>query len=278
MINFPNAKINIGLNIVEKRPDGLHNLETVFYPISWCEPLEIIKAADVEKNTSTGKIKFESSGISIAGDVHSNLCVKAYNLLAADKKLPSVNMYLHKVLPIGSGLGGGSADAAFSIKMLNDLFNINLSSEEMQQYARELGSDCAFFIENKPVFAYGRGDVFEPVKLDLSNFFIVSIKPPIQVNTGEAYAGADPRKPERNLRELIQLPINQWKSFIVNDFETSIFKKYPQIANIKKDLYSQGAVYASMSGSGSCVYGMFSQSTNLKLLFNGCEVWEGKLK
>lgn len=277
MIYFPNAKINIGLNIIEKRPDGFHNLETVFYPVSWCEPLEVIVAGK-ENNMGGATIKFESSGIPISGDSRSNLCVRAYNLLSADFALPPVDMHLHKVLPIGAGLGGGSADAAFTIKILNDLFQLHLSAEKMQGYARQLGSDCAFFIENKPVLAYERGDVFVPVGLNLSGYYIALVKPPVHISTAEAYAGIHPRKPERSLKELIQLPVEQWKDVVMNDFEASIFTKYPQIETIKKELYSLGAIYASMSGSGSCVYGLFSDKTNLKSAFQTCEVWEGKLK
>jgi 4-diphosphocytidyl-2-C-methyl-D-erythritol kinase len=262
MIAFPNAKINIGLNITEKRNDGFHNLETIFYPVKWSDVLEIIP--------SSVQTSFQSTGIDIPGDEQGNLCLKAYHLLNADFNIGSVSIHLHKLIPIGAGLGGGSADASFTIKSLNTLFDLKLSKEQMESYARKLGSDCAFFIKNTPVFAYNKGDTFKEIQLDLSAYHIALVKPTVHISTADAYNGVKPNKPFQSLSKLIQLPIENWKHTIVNDFEQSVFQKYPEIALIKQQLYNAGAVYASMSGSGSCLYGIFKEKP--KLQFNNCLV------
>ena len=254
MISFPNAKINIGLNVTERRPDGYHNLETIFYPIKINDALEIIKA---------DKLSFESSGLEIPGRVEDNLCVKGYHLLKKDFDLPPVKIHLHKHIPIGAGLGGGSADAAFFIRLLSDYFSLGLNDDQMIAYARQLGADCAFFIKNKPVFAFDKGDEFEPIKLDLSPYKIVLVMPPVHVSTGEAYGGVKPAPVKTSLMELIYLPVTEWKNHIKNDFETSVFKNHPVIRGVKASLYEAGAIYASMSGSGASVFGIFSETPDL---------------
>lgn len=270
MLCFPNAKINIGLNIVEKRQDGFHNIETIFYPIMLQDTLEIIQLSSEEKSS------FCSYGNPIPGQ-GNNLCVKVYDLLKKDFQLPAVDIGLLKNIPIGAGLGGGSSDAAFTLKLLNQLFQLNLSNEQLKQYARQLGSDCAFFIENKVVFAKGKGDQFEMVDLCLHGYFIVLVNPGIHIGTAEAYAHTTPKQPNTSLKELIVLPIEQWAFYIKNDFEDSIFQTYPTIADIKNKLYQLGAIYSSMSGSGSSVYGIFRSLPILAKSFPNYSVWQGSL-
>lgn len=252
MIVFPNAKINIGLNVVEKRPDGFHNIESIFYPV--------MELFDVLEVIISDKLKFTSSGISIPGNNQDNLCLKAYHLIKADFDIAPVHIHLHKVIPIGAGLGGGSSDAAFTLKVLNQLFELNLTDEQLINYARKLGSDCAFFIKNQPVYAFGKGDEFEPITLELSKFNIKIEYPNIHVGTAEAYAGVKPNKSEINIKETIQLPISEWKNKLKNDFEDSIFPNHPQIKALKEKFYSEGALYASMTGSGSAVFGLMTKS------------------
>jgi 4-diphosphocytidyl-2-C-methyl-D-erythritol kinase len=254
MVIFPNAKINIGLNITERRADGYHNLETVFYPVKINDVLEIVES---------DKLSFQSSGLPIPGKIEDNLCIKAYHLIKKDHNLPPVTIHLHKHIPIGAGLGGGSADAAFFIRLINQTFNLKLSVDAMQHYARLLGADCAFFIENKPVFAFEKGDEFEPVKLDLSAYKIVLVMPDVQVSTAEAYRGVKPAEVKTSLIELIQLPVASWKKHIKNDFEESIFKNHALIRGVKADLYQAGALFASMSGSGASVFGIFDKTPDL---------------
>ena len=251
MIVYPNAKINIGLDIVEKRNDGFHNIESIFYPVmDMFDILEIVENKD-------GQLEFASSGINIPGSIDSNLCVKAFQLLQQDFSIPNVKIHLHKNIPIGAGLGGGSSDAAFMLNELDTLFKLNLSIDERINYARKLGSDCAFFIDNKPVYACQKGDVFESVTLDLSSFLIEIDYPGIHIGTAEAYSGVTPKPSENNLKELIGNSIKDWKFTIKNDFEQSIFPNYYKIKDLKEKMYSKGAVYASMTGSGSAVYGIF---------------------
>jgi 4-diphosphocytidyl-2-C-methyl-D-erythritol kinase len=247
MICFPNAKINIGLNVVEKRPDGFHNIETVFCPVELCDILEFIEAEE---------FTFSNSGLPV-GNNDQNLVVKAYHLLKEKFSLPPLSVYLHKVIPMGAGLGGGSSDAAFMINNLNKFFSLNLTEDEQEETARKLGSDCAFFIRNKPVFAYEKGDKFKEFDFFLPLYHILIVYPGIHVSTPDAYSAVKPAKPENKLIDLIEQPVHQWKEVIKNDFEISVFKKYPAIKEIKEELYNKGAVYASMSGSGSAVYGLF---------------------
>ena len=270
MIVFPNAKINLGLSVIEKRSDGFHNIETVFYPLPLNDALELIIAPD-------GRQEFSSSGIEIPGNPDQNLCLKAWNLLQQDFKLPSVKIHLHKIIPLGAGLGGGSADAAFMIKLVNQEFELNLTIARMQEIAAKIGADCPFFIENKPTFASGKGDQFLQAEINLSGYFTVIVKPAINVSTADAYAGIIPQKPAVGVKEIINLPIENWKENLKNDFEESVFKKHPEIGIIKNILYKNGAVYASMSGSGSAVYGIFEKAVDLKKTFGNQICWEGWL-
>ena len=253
MITFPNAKINLGLNIVEKRPDGYHNLETIFYPINLQDALEVTRRENNDKEYT-----LHISGSPLEGEPEDNLVVKAYKLLKKDYPgLLPVDIHMYKHIPAGAGLGGGSSDAACMIKLLNDKFSLGLSTERMEEYAVKLGADCAFFIRNKPVFATGIGNLFEPVELSLKGYHIILIKPDIFVSTRDAFAEIKPVRPAVSLKEIVKQPIETWKNSMKNDFEDSVFKKFPEIAAIKDELYDLGAVYAAMSGSGSSVYGIF---------------------
>jgi 4-diphosphocytidyl-2-C-methyl-D-erythritol kinase len=257
MIVFPNAKINIGINITGRRPDGYHNIETVFYPLPIYDALEALPGPG---------LTFRSSGLEIPGSIEDNLCIRGYQLMQKDYLLPPVDIHLLKHIPIGAGLGGGSADAAFFIKLINGLFNLGLGTAQMLDYARGLGADCAFFIENKPVFAFEKGDRFENIDLDLSGFHIVLVMPPVHVSTAEAYRGVRPAPVSRSLKELITLPLEEWKNHIKNDFENSVFKNHPAIRGVKAALYDAGALYASMSGSGASVFGIFHKKPDLSSL------------
>lgn len=259
MITFPNAKINIGLHVVERCPNGYHNLETVFYPVPLEDALEITPIYDPD-----GCTVLHQSGIAIDGLPEDNLVMKAYRMLNERFGLPPVAIHLYKHIPSGAGLGGGSSDAAFMLKLLNSTFSIGLSANELELYAAELGADCAFFIRNQPTFAEGIGNVFSPLHLSLKGFYLALVKPDVFVSTKAAFSNIKPRCPEHPLKETVNLPINQWKSFIINDFEESVFPQYPQIKEIKETLYEQGALYAAMSGSGSSVYGIFDKRPALK--------------
>jgi len=248
MIVFPNAKINIGLNVVSKREDGYHNLETIFFPVKLTDALEF--AAGEETSLTT-------SGIQIDGAPEQNLVLKAYHLLCADFNLPPLQFHLHKVIPFGAGLGGGSSDAAFTLKILNEYFELGLSSKKLEDYAAQIGADCPFFIQNKPTFATGIGNEFHNIELDLSDYEIVILKPNISVSTPEAFKNVIPRNPKYRLNEIVKTPLEGWKNLIVNDFEKSVFPKYPRIAELKQLLYDFGADFSSMSGSGSAVFGFF---------------------
>ena len=259
MIVFPNSKINLGLNILRKRSDGYHDLETVFYPIQLTDSLEIIENKQPDDSP---RMPFTISGYSVPGVPASNICAKAYKLLKVDfPKMPFIKMHLHKSVPIGAGLGGGSADAAFVLKLLNELFTLNLSVAQLKEYAAELGSDCPFFILNKPCFATSRGEVMEEIDLDLSNYQFVIVNPGIHINTGDTFLKLKPAIPDRSIKEIISQPIESWKIELQNDFEKVVFKQYREIVDIKDNLYTSGAIYASMSGSGSTVYGIFRKGT-----------------
>jgi 4-diphosphocytidyl-2-C-methyl-D-erythritol kinase len=264
MIVYPNAKINIGLNITERRPDGYHNLETIFYPLMIKDALEVIESK---------VLSFQSSGIDIPGDSTKNLCLKAYHLIKQHFDIPPVSIHLHKHIPIGAGLGGGSADAAFFIKLVNEMFNLRLTNEAMMNYARKLGADCAFFINNEPVYAYGKGDRFEHIDFDLSVYKLVLVMPQVHVSTAEAYGGIKPVPLVISLKELIKQPIHEWKGLVKNDFEEHIFKAYPLISEVKQSLYDAGALYASMSGSGASVFGIFEDLPDLSYLQESNKVY-----
>jgi 4-diphosphocytidyl-2-C-methyl-D-erythritol kinase len=252
MIVFPNCKINLGLNILYKRNDGFHELETIFFPIGLRDALEILPAADKPA-------KFTVTGI-LHGKPEDNLCIKAYNLLKKDyPQLPETQMHFHKAIPVGAGLGGGSADATSTLQLLNAKFNCNVPAQKMQEYALQLGSDCPFFLLNVPCFATGRGEVLEPLNLSLSGYKILLINPGIHINTGEIFKQIKPAIPAKNIKEIIQQPVSTWKAELVNDFEKVVFTNYPVIKKIKESFYDNGALYASMSGSGSTLYGIFKK-------------------
>lgn len=250
MIQFPNAKINLGLHITGKRKDGYHEIETCMIPIPLYDALEII----VSKNTA-----FTSTGLKIPSSEKDNLISKAFQLLKKDfNDLPSINVHLHKTIPIGAGLGGGSADAAFGLKLMNNLFDLHLEEWFLEDYAGQIGSDCPFFIENTPKIARGRGETLEPVDLKVKGKWVILINPGIHIGTKEAYGGVIPKKPAYDLRKTLADP-EIWKDRLANDFEESIFRIHPEIAAIKTSLYQAGAFYAALSGSGSTVYGLFDQ-------------------
>ncbi len=273
MLSFPNCKINLGLHVTEKRTDGFHTIETVLVPVEWQDILEI-----VPEDNSTDDIDFKCTGIRLFGPKEKNLCIRAYNLLKKNYQLPSLKMHLHKIVPVGAGLGGGSADAAHTLMILNKYFRLNITEKDQENLANQLGSDCAFFIRNKPVFATGKGEIFEPVKLKLKNIYCVIVKPRIHINTSEAYSQIKPLKRKNSLIELIDLPISDWKNSIENDFEKIIFERNPTIKNIKNRLYKLGAIYAAMSGTGSAVFGLFSEEKHLNTYFRSSTLWNGVLK
>ena len=256
MIIYPNAKINIGLNVTEKRPDGYHNLETVFYPIPLLDAIELAKVpSTADASVPTLKV----TGNALDGTPEDNLVYKAYKAIKRDFDIPACMFTLFKHIPTGAGLGGGSSDAAFTIKALNNKFSLGMTDEVMERYASELGADCAFFIKNQPVLATGIGNEFYPIDLSLKGKTVVLVKPDIFVSTPDAYRLVKPQQPEIPLTEVLAHPMSEWKDLLKNDFEVSVFAKYPEIAGIKDLLYDLGAVYASMSGSGSCVYGIFDE-------------------
>lgn len=258
MITFPNSKINLGLNVVEKRPDGYHNIETIFYPIPLQDALEVIPhPAGPAHLPASEKMRLHLSGIPVAGDPRHNLVAKAYCLLDDICHLPPVDVYLYKHIPSGAGLGGGSADAAFMLKMLNELFSLGLPEDELEKQAARLGADCPFFIRNRPTYAEGRGDRFTPVSLSLAGLHCVVVKPPVFVSTRDAFSHITPQRPRTSARDIVRLPVSRWRNMLVNDFERSVFALHPSLAAIKEDLYRRGAAYAAMSGSGSSVFGLW---------------------
>lgn len=268
MVVFPNAKINLGLYVVEKRPDGFHNLETIFYPAPWRDALEVVPATG---NETTLNI----TGLAVDAPTEKNLVMRAYKLLANEYNLPKLDIYLHKAIPFGAGLGGGSADAAFMLTMLNQLFELGISEDKLAEYAATLGSDCAFFVYNYPMIASGRGEILSPIKVDLSGYTIVLVKPPFGISTPEAFAGITPKKPKIPLTEAISQPIERWKDVLFNDFEPHLFRNHPQLAAIKQQLYDKGAIYAAMSGSGSTIFGLFDKEIDFTV--EGCTVFSAKL-
>ncbi len=260
MLAFANAKINLGLFVTEKRADGYHNIETVFYPI---------KINDVIEITDADLTQCSILGIDVPGNVEENLCMKAYATIYKDYHIPPQKITLLKHIPVGAGLGGGSADAAFLVKLLNEKYKLGLTSTEMEDYVKPLGADCAFFINNRPVLAKGKGDEFSKLQLDLSAYYLVLVKPDIHVSTSDAYSGIKPSFPSTSLEELIHLPLSEWRYHVFNDFEFSVFAKYPQIRSIKEELYHEGAIFALMSGSGSSVFAIFENPVKLPSLEKG---------
>ncbi len=260
MVVFPNAKINLGLQVLRKRNDGFHDINTVFYAVNWTDVLEV-----TIESANSQPFELIITGLPVAGENDDNLITRAWKMLCTKYPLPPLRVHLHKVIPMGAGLGGGSADAAFFINAVNDLVGLNLTTEFRENMAAELGSDCAFFIHNQPVFANGRGTTFSPISIDLSHYWLVLVYPNIHSNTKEAYAGLTPHEATYDLRKVLSAPVGEWKNSLDNDFEKTIFSKYPVIAQIKNQLYEDGALYASMSGSGSALFGVFNHAPQLHL-------------
>jgi len=260
MIVFPNCKINLGLHILRKRADGFHDLETVFDPVALQDGLEIVQNA-----APVSDVQFTTSGLKVDASPEENICFRAYQLVKKDfPELPSIKMHLHKVIPSGGGLGGGSSNGAFTLTLLNKKFNLQLTEEKLIDYALQLGSDCPFFIKNKPCYATGRGEKLEEISLDLSRYKMVLVNPGIHVNTKQAFSKITPSDKQTSIKEIIQRPVVEWKNILKNDFEESVFAGHPEIKTIKEKLYGHGAVYASMSGSGSTVYGLFNKNSELQ--------------
>ena len=271
MKTFANAKINIGLNVVEKRPDGYHNIETIFYPIGLHDVLEINETANCLSD-----YVFTQKGINIESEPEKNLIIKALRLLKNDFELPPVEISIEKNIPAGAGLGGGSSDAAFTLKMLNEIFKLNLNNEKLENYAVKLGADCPVFIQNKAVLATGTGNIFSSINISLKDYYLLLVKPNVYVSTPAAYSQITPCKPAKSIIEIINQPLECWKDTLVNDFEKSVFAQFPVIEQIKNKIYNSGAIYASMSGSGSAVYGIFQEEPPLPD-FPDCFVWMEKL-
>jgi 4-diphosphocytidyl-2-C-methyl-D-erythritol kinase len=269
MISFPHGKINLGLQVGSKRPDGFHNLLTCFYPVPRTDILEIIPAAE---------FSFSQSGLNVPGRAEDNLCIKAYQLLKKDFNLGEVKIHLHKMIPMGAGLGGGSSDAAFVLRLLHTIFELGISNEQLKSYASQLGSDCSFFMAEGAMIGTGRGEILSPISLTLKELHLVLVKPDIHVSTAEAYATVVPNPHPWAIEKTLQLPLDQWKGQLKNDFEKPVFEKYPLIGQLKEKLYSFGASYAGLSGSGSCVFGIFENSVDLKNDFSGLDYWSGELK
>lgn len=274
MVLFPNCKINLGLNILRKRTDGYHDLETVFYPVSLNDALEILPL----KNGISGEPGASNdqqptltvTGLPVAGASQDNLCLKAWQLLKKDfPGLPLVNIHLHKAIPMGAGLGGGSADGAYTLLLLNRKFNLNLSTEQLVAYALQLGSDCPFFVYNEPCLGFGRGEILQPVNVDLSAYKIIIVNPRIHINTGWAFSQLTPAEPKHRISDIIVQPIDTWKNYLINDFEAPVLKKHPELREIKDQFYDSGAIYASMSGSGSSFFAIFNYNTALNFTFPG---------
>lgn len=254
MVIFPNCKINLGLRIIKKRDDGYHDLETIFYPLPLNDALEAITINETAS-------KFSQSGLIVQGSAHDNLCVKAYDLLKNKfPQLPVVAMHLHKNIPMGAGLGGGSSDGAFMLSLLNEKYHLGLTREQLIDLAIQLGSDCPFFIINKPCYATGRGEFLEPINIDLSKYSFLIIHPGIHISTSDAFSMIKPSAPEKNCKEIVGGPIQYWKDNLINDFEIPVFVKFPELRSIKEKLYKHGALYASMSGSGSALFGIFAKN------------------
>lgn len=262
----------MGLHVTEKRADGFHNIETVFLPVAWSDIVEVLPAPQ------QADVTIECTGLPIDVAPEKNLCVKAYRLLQKYFALPPVKIFLHKIVPSGAGLGGGSSNAAFVLRALNHIFSLTLSQKELQSYAAILGSDCAFFIYNTPMLATGRGEILQAVEVNLSGYELLVVKPNVSVSTAEAYADVKPKKPANNLQHIIHQDVMKWRELLVNDFEPSVFAKYPLLRDIKNQLYDCGAAYAAMSGSGSSVFGIFEKAPeNAAQIFEGCATFSQKL-
>lgn len=276
MITFPCAKINLGLNIVARRPDGYHDLETVFYPIPLCDVLEVKRMDGAFPSDTSCDLKI--TGNVVDGNEQDNLVVRAYRLLARDHQLDRVHVHLYKRIPSQAGLGGGSSDAAFMIRLLNERFRLNIGKVEMEHYAAMLGADCSFFITAEPAYATGIGNILSPAEgpaEQLCGHSLVVVKPEISVSTREAYAAIAPQKPVRCCRDIVRQPVETWKDGLTNDFEVPVFAVHPELRTVKEALYRSGAVYAQMSGSGSAFFGIFQGEAPIGLrdIFKNCFVY-----
>lgn len=272
MVIFPKAKINIGLRITEKRSDGFHNLQTIFYPVCLCDAVEFVVPEQLLENDI-----LTVSGIMHEQDPANNLVMRAIKKIRAIKQIPFLRVHLHKAIPVGAGLGGGSSDAASIIRSINRYFNLEISNDRLKEIALELGSDCPFFIDCIPSFAEGRGEILIPVKPLSENLHLLMVNPGIHVSTAEAYGSCIPERPETDLREIYNLEVAEWKNLMINDFEEPVFKKYPQIAELKKSMLDMGAIYSSMSGSGSTVYGIFSREPEIPQSLRSQVIYSGVL-
>lgn len=268
MVSFPPCKINLGLHITSKRTDGYHTIDTCYYPVPWTDILEIIPSE---------KFSFTATGITIPGNIEENLCTKAYRLIVGDYPIGEVSIHLHKIIPTGAGLGGGSSDAASTLLLINSIFELGLSTDQLKAYASRLGSDCAFFLENKPMIGAGRGEILSEFTPVLKNKYVVIVKPEVHVSTAEAYAAVVPKPSTVAIPEVLNLDSSQWRNALINDFEISVLKKYPEIGALKSKFYSLGAEYSCMSGSGSSVFGIFNGKIDLREKFKDSSYWAGYL-
>ncbi len=266
MLYLSRAKINLGLYVTNKREDGFHDIQTIFCHIGLYDFIEIYRT---DKDTN-----IFNSGREVGCSLENNLVYKAYLLLRDAYHLPNLKIYLYKYVPVGAGLGGGSANAALTLLLLNKLFNLNLSEEQLINFARMLGSDCAFFIKNNPVYAYEKGDKMEDIELNMQNYKLVVIKPDFEISTADAYKEVLIQSPPMDLKEIIKLPVEEWKDVLSNNFEDHMFKKYPALKKIKEILYTRGAVYASMTGSGSAIYGIFRKEDRINFQIRKCSLWK----
>lgn len=268
MVAFPGCKINLGLHIISRRPDGYHELNTGFYPVPWSDLLEFVPS---------NKFSLAVTGLEIPGSQDDNLVAKAYRLLNKEVGLPPIQGHLHKLVPMGAGLGGGSADAAHALRLLDGLFALNLAPPALSAYALQLGSDCSFFLTDTPAIGRGRGEVLEPLDLRLKGYYLVILTPKIHIATADAYAGIKPQTPKEELHVTLKRPVTEWREWLVNDFEPSVFSRFPTLATLKETCYAKGALYASLSGSGSSVYGLFDREVSRTDLFPGFAGWSGWL-
>lgn len=273
MIYFSPAKINLGLQILEKRADGYHNIQSIVHPVGLCDILEIRIPS-----SATQEMQFTQTGIRFEGDLENNLCLRAWKLFREEAKLPAVQMHLHKQIPVGAGLGGGSSNASTTLLGLNQIAENPLSSKRLKELATILGSDCPFFLDQRTMLMEGRGEILTPLPLDFKGLYLVLLFPSIHVSTQEAYAGVNPSIPGLPLKEAIKEPVVQWKEQIRNDFERSVFQRYSHLESIKKELYQLGALYASLSGSGSSMYGLFKEQVSLPENLQKLAIWEGPIQ
>jgi 4-diphosphocytidyl-2-C-methyl-D-erythritol kinase len=264
MVAFPPCKINLGLQVLAREADGYHSIATCFYPLPFEDALEILPSSE---------LKFTQSGIEIPGNQYDNICLKAYRLMATDHKLPAVHIHLHKVIPTGAGLGGGSADGAYTLRLLNEIFSLNLKKAQLEDYARKLGSDCTFFLQDSPMIGTGRGDKLETNPVSLKGLYLRLYKPEIHISTTAAYSKVVPKDKVESIAKILSSPMVEWKARLKNDFEGSVFAEFPVVGAIKNDSYKEGALYASMTGSGSAVFAIYTDDRPVNIFIK--ESWTG---